>query len=295
MLISSQEVKRFYNIWIPLLHYVNQQKQVVEDFPQQWGADHIDVQDAGAIRVVLWDNDDLLDAFVRENPAQLSADDLAMVASWKQRVEGEFFIFRYTDDYAILLQDDKAYAVYGLTTTFKEMIGDNLPLYIKTVLIPFEDRIIYDTFFAPYRVFFGKNIRSDLNHTYRLIQEREGVTMSLHDTRAEHDIERVRDSNKKVLTAFNTELNRKGNISERTAADHCENIATFANNYLLQQQPPRYLLDVTLDDIHSYIASTPDQQINYVSLKRFARFMRDTGRMDSAVADTILDVIKEAR
>src|SRR4051794_35866424 len=82
MHLSESEVERFYGIWFPLLHFVNQQRKIVSAFPPKWRNAHVPPEVAVPVRDALWENDALREAFVAENPAGLSPDDLALVDSW---------------------------------------------------------------------------------------------------------------------------------------------------------------------------------------------------------------------
>jgi len=42
MRLSPTEVKRFYRIWLTLLYYVNQQRQLAAYFPKTWGKASVD-------------------------------------------------------------------------------------------------------------------------------------------------------------------------------------------------------------------------------------------------------------
>ena len=86
MQLSAQDTERFYRIWWPLLRYVNAQRHIVADLPAVPGKATISGQEAHQIRKVLWESDDLREAFIAQNPADLSAADLAIVASWDDRV-----------------------------------------------------------------------------------------------------------------------------------------------------------------------------------------------------------------
>jgi len=69
---------------------------------------------------------------------------------------------------------------------------------------------------------------------------------------------------------------------------HRDAIATFAQEYLLDEDPPRGLLDLTIDDVKTYLDST--KNANPVSFKRFVQFLRNTERMDYEQAESILEV-----
>jgi hypothetical protein len=290
MHLSTEQVGRFYNIWFPLLHYVNEQRGVVESFPAEWGAASVDSETAAPIRDVLWEDDTLREMFIAENPAELSAGDLALVESWKHRVTGSFFIFRHLKKYTIFLSGEspvRAYAVLGIAGSIEEIIGPNLPLYVKTALLPFEDCIIYDSLLLAYSVYFGGGIRRDLVDAYRSIQEREGVIMTLPPDVATPDT--IRAGNAKLLSAFRKHLGKAG-LSPRKMQEHMDNVAAFADDFLLTQELPCFLLDVTGQDLETYLSQT--QQANLVSFKRFLWFLRDTGRMDWGQAEDMLDDVK---
>jgi hypothetical protein len=247
------------------------------------------------LRDVLWADDSVREAFIAENPTKLSPVDLALVASWKYRIAGSFFVIRYLKKYAVFLSGEKlirAYAVLGLVSPIEDIIGPYLPIYVKTVLLPFEGKIIYDSLLAPYNVSFGGGYRRDLDAQYRSIQEREGITTALtpDDPLDFNDMRQgFQARNKKILLAFQRELGQAG-LSPKMMEQHCATIATFAQKYLLDEDPPRGLLDLTIDDMKTYLNSA--KQANPVSFKRFVQFLRNTDRMDYELAESILEALK---
>lgn len=80
--------------------------------------------------------------------------DLTLVESWQYRLAGNFFVVRALKNYTVLLTDfaphARAYGVVGLTDSMAETMILPLPVYIQTVLLPFEDRIIYDSLLTTY-------------------------------------------------------------------------------------------------------------------------------------------------
>ena len=69
------------------------------------------------------------------------------------------------------------------------------------------------------------------------------------------------------------------------------NLTAFANEFLNQQNPPALLLDLTQREIEAY-QEQKQGKINFVSFKRFVRFLRDTERMDWDEADRLLQFFK---
>jgi hypothetical protein len=298
MHLSAPDVERFYRIWFPLLYYVNQKRQLVDYFPSAWGKASVEPSAAVTLRDALWADDSLCEAFVSENPTKLAPADLVLVASWKYRVVGDFFVLRYLKKYTVFLLGGKlvrAYAVLGLVSPIEDIVGPYLPVYVKAVLLPFEGKIIYDSLLAPYNVSFGGGIRRDLNANYRYVQEHEGIITTLTpDDRAESaDLRKVVETrNKKILLAFQKELGQAG-LSPKMMEQHRDAIATFAQDYLLDEDPPRGLLDLTIDDVKTYLDSA--KNANPVSIKRFVQFLRNTERMDYELAESILEAIKRKR
>jgi hypothetical protein len=292
MHLNESEVARFYSIWFPLLHFVNQHRKVVPSFPKEWRNAGVSPEVVVPVRDALWEDDSLREAFIAENPAGLSQDDQALAESWKYRVEDNFFIFRHLKKYTVFIDGSSpanAYGVQGITGPLEEIIGPYLPIYVKAVLIPFEDRIIYDSLLSSYPIFFGGGIKRDLKETYRDIQERGGIITKLPPDEDKTQ-EQVQSSNKKVLAAFQKALGASG-LSPKMIQEHSGGLADFAGEYMVKKTPSGMLLDLTKADIEAY-RELRKGDVNFVSFKRFVWFLRDTGRMDWDVSEGLLDFLK---
>ena len=116
------------------------------------------------------------------DPAQLSAEELAIVSGWKHAVVGDFYVFRYLKKHAVFLKSEtppKAYGVLALASPFEEVVGPYLPVMVKGVLLPINERIIYDGLLSTYRISFGSGIRRSLNESYKQAKESYGIITSL--------------------------------------------------------------------------------------------------------------------
>ncbi len=222
---------------------------------------------------------------------------LALVASWQYRLAGSFYIFRSLQHYTIFLSTTTpahAYGVLGLVSTIEETVPLPLPVLTQAVLLPFEHHIIYDSLFTSYNVMFGSGYRQDLQELYRNIQEREGIITSLlpEDQAAREANQRtdILVRNRKVFTAFRREL-RKAGLNPQTVEGHVATIADFASTTLVETDPPRGVLELTVADIESYVRGKPAQQL-LTSFKRFVRFLLSTGRIDYATGEDLSDFLK---
>ncbi len=162
--------------------------------------------------------------------------------------------------------------------------------------LPGRELQFYDSLLMPYSVYFGPGIRGDLNDTYRNIQEREGIITTLEPSNIPANLNEVRSGvlarNAKILGAFRKDMARTG-LSQKMIEQHAGTIDTFAQTYLLAQEPPRGLLDTRIEDVKAYFHSVGNK-INTVSFKRFVRFLAETGRMDYEQAEPLRDFLKYA-
>jgi len=184
MQVSHDDGKLFYDLYAALLSFVNGKLKVIpEQFSDSRGYTAMPPAKRLAVRDAFYKHRDLLDQFVQENPAELSADELTIVTSWKHAVVGQFFIFRYLSKHAIFLSSDgspkKAYGVLALADPFEELVGPYLPRLINAVLLPFKDKIIYDGLLSGHNVTFGGGVKRRLNEEYKEAKEVFGIITSL--------------------------------------------------------------------------------------------------------------------
>ena len=295
--LSSQEKERFYRIWFVLLHWVNEQLHLVPWLPAVPPEGSVQPDQAMQVRDALWANDRLLKRFITENPTQLSEEDLALVESWQYRLAGNFFVVRALKNYTVLLTDyaphARAYGVVGLTDSVAETMILPLPVYIQTVLLPFEGRIIYDSLLTTYNVSFGPGIRRSLKEAYRNATEREGILTSLLPTAPANLNElrfQIEARNEKLLQAFRKHLTQKG-LSLKMVEQHASTIQHFGSNVLLGQTPSHGLLDMTPNEVESYLQAT-GIKTEKASFKRFIRFLLETGRMEYGQTEELRQILK---
>jgi hypothetical protein len=146
MKLSQKDVQLFYKLMIPLLYYGNQKEKVVKDIVSLEEFREIPVEEFAAVRDIVFQNNGLIDAFIKENPHKLNAAELAILETWNLFVADTFVIERTLTKYSIFIGSrNRVYGVLGLSDGFQEMFHKSyFPLYGKTVLLPFKGKIIYD-------------------------------------------------------------------------------------------------------------------------------------------------------
>jgi len=184
MNLTFDEGKLFYDLYAALLAFVNEKlKESSEQFSNSEEYTSTPPEARVAVRDALFAHRELIDEFVKENPAGLKADDLKVVAAWKHAVVGKFYIFRYLTKYTVFLSSggspNKAYGVLGLADPLEEVIGPYLPRLIETVLLPLNGKIIYDGLVSGFNISFGGGIKRMLNGEYMQAKEAFGIITSL--------------------------------------------------------------------------------------------------------------------
>lgn len=164
MNLPEKDVNRFFKLYHGLLFYVNKRYAVIKLLKKPGDIFGAPLDDVMNLKEKLYANPEVIDAYAKENPLGFSSQDLDIIRSWKNFVKGEFLIMSYKKNYTIFLEltePPRAYGVMGLKSSFKEMLGPNLPVSVELTLLPYEDKITYDGTLLSKRVIFGGNIRRD--------------------------------------------------------------------------------------------------------------------------------------
>lgn len=148
MVLTDEQCGRFFDTMDSLLYYVNERFQVVEGFTLDYEGQLGDMK-AALVTRALWDNVEIIDEFVRENPARLPQKCLDLALSWRSALPGVYTVVRYQGGNAILMNDVGVFSVQGVTLELEGEIG-KAPAYADMVLLPFDDVIIYDGFLQAY-------------------------------------------------------------------------------------------------------------------------------------------------
>lgn len=180
MLLSQDDAALFFRLMLGLQFYVSQRRQLAPNINSGEEYKALPSEEKFAVRNALWENPELIDAYVGENPDGLSPEELSIVSKWKGFVRGKFYIFRYLKNHAIFMGESKVYGVLGLYESFDDVFhGWPVPIFVETVLLPFKEKIIYDGLCQRYNIQFGSGIRSGLNEDYMKAKQNGLIITSL--------------------------------------------------------------------------------------------------------------------
>jgi len=182
--ISYNESKLFYEIWYKLLDFVNKKLDVVNYKINPHYLDFHDETLLHKIRNRLWENPKLISEFLDGNNT-LKHEEIRLLKAWeKHHIKGRFFLLKYELEHAIFMRMDKSepsklYAVKGMTTSVAEIMHLKLPVLLETVLLPFKDKIIYDSFMNSHNIQFDDGIRDMLENEYVELKNKYGIITRL--------------------------------------------------------------------------------------------------------------------
>ena len=148
MILNDEQNDRFFDTMDSLLYYVNERFRVVEGFTLDFATALDDVK-GSLVAHTLWENVEIIDEFVRDNPHHLSQRCLETALSWKNALPGFYTLVRYQSGRAVLMGEAGVFSVAGVTYELEGEIGP-APAYVEMVLLPFDDLIVYDGFMQAY-------------------------------------------------------------------------------------------------------------------------------------------------
>lgn len=180
MKLSEEDGKLFYRLWLPLLSYTNFRLKVTGKIWKTENDEKLDYVEMKKIANKLWENTDIIDDYLKEHP-ELPEDHKAIVASWKRRITGKFFMERHLKKGTVFIGgNDEVYLVKGILSTWEEMFfGAPMPLMLDATFIPFRDVIISDGLVQSYMIYLGSGIRRMLKDEYMAAKKENRIHYSL--------------------------------------------------------------------------------------------------------------------
>lgn len=170
MALSPADAALFYKLMLGLQSYVCQELDLYPQVHSPEEYRQLDQPSKLVVRNELYSQPDLMVAFVQANPFTWSTAELAMVAHWQNFVAGDFYIERYLPTYSVWIAATppaNVYAVYGIAQPMEAIVERvYLPLRVNSVLLPFQNKIIYDGFLSTYPTRLGGPLNATLRDEY---------------------------------------------------------------------------------------------------------------------------------
>ncbi len=165
---NEDEVIAMQEVYYALIDYANEKLDCFEDFEMAGFLGQID--EFSYIRRELYDNKQLFDQFIAENPLDFDDEQLDIVLDFKRGMLNEYIIMKHEEDYSVFVDEsERFYAVKGLNNTVEQSLGSNeIPVFVEALLVPIFGEIRYD----------GILTRIDYNFDQEFINEIEDLLES---------------------------------------------------------------------------------------------------------------------
>lgn len=181
MRLSDEDVELYYRLMWGLLYYTNQRHHVMKALDGPDLRDR-DPHEVSRLNELLFSHPGLMDSFVDENPLDLAPEELDIVRGWKRFIDDRFLVVEHAKEHSVLVtvgDDMRAYGVVGLNDGMREIVGDRLPRFVETIILPFKGRIVYCGLLGYINVLIGPTMRRGIMAEYKRARSRFGVITSL--------------------------------------------------------------------------------------------------------------------
>ncbi|MDR2580123.1 MAG: hypothetical protein LBC85_03915 [Fibromonadaceae bacterium] len=180
--LNKEDIALFFKLWYMLIYSINCKHKIVPAFKRPIYGNDVKQEPFLIIKKALWENPSLIDEFLIEDGARLSDEEKAILTSWRANfIYGDFIILKYLKKYSVFMPSSdtqKLYGVIGISDPIEMVIRCSLPCIVKTTLLPFKGKIIYDSSFQRYSLSFGAGSQKTFMESYKQIKAKNGIIES---------------------------------------------------------------------------------------------------------------------
>jgi len=169
MVLTDEEAKQFYDLWISLLDFVNQKYKLIKELYGMTSPKGLPLQSVALISSKLWEDKDIIDEFVLSGFKKMDEEEAAIVSSWKKAIHGKFIVDRHLRKGSVLISVDnnEVYVVKGIYSSWREILENYpMPQIVEATLMPFRDVITHNGIVALSGVCLGRNMSEQSKQIY---------------------------------------------------------------------------------------------------------------------------------
>ena len=143
--MSDDDAALFYSTMNALLVYANQRLGIIEPekLRQRPDTPFMLYEHGGQVSEELWRNRALVDDFVRDNPADLSDEQLACARPWRHALRDMFTCVSANANRAFYMNQDRLFVVGAMQDDADSHVH-NIPSLMLLTLLPFKGGIVTD-------------------------------------------------------------------------------------------------------------------------------------------------------
>lgn len=160
--LNEKDCKLFFKVYLGLLEYTNK-KMHITNIKKIYKKENLPVEKLIKIRNSLYNNLNIIDSFIKDNPFNFNNDELSIVKQFKNGIIRDFIIIEHRPNSTIVADDhNNFYKIKGLTSNIDEVIS--APAIANMLLLPFKNIIIYDGLINVYPIQIPPQIRGTLKN-----------------------------------------------------------------------------------------------------------------------------------
>lgn len=155
MKLKPEEAGLFYEMFPPLLDYVNENYHITMETVHFTG-ERVDPGEAAEVAHFLWERTWIIDDYL----------------------SGTFIIERHLKKGSVFISDDNdsVYLVNGIIDSWEEMFqGIPTPMVVKATLLPFRDVIISNGLVSAFPIRFGRNMATEFKNSYMTAKKNKTI------------------------------------------------------------------------------------------------------------------------
>ncbi len=152
------------------MSFVNERKKVIGTAIKPVYPNPISDEQIYKVREVLWGNPELITDYIKA--ASISDDKASLLKTWRDyHKRGMLFVVDYKPEYAVAIgnnkqKEDRLYGIKGISQSLSTVMHCELPMQIETVLLPFQDIIIFDSFISSIPIGFTEDAKKMFREMY---------------------------------------------------------------------------------------------------------------------------------
>jgi hypothetical protein len=212
MRLNEEEYYKYLSIHPKLVYYVGMRKKLISSETSLEEFMNYSVEDKYPIRNAMYENIHLLNDYIKENSESLSEEDKEIIRGFKYFKQGTFYVIKLTKKHALFFGDKYVYGVFALNDPFELFWGNDLPVMVQAVLLPYKGKIIYDGIISSYPIHLGRGIRSSIKNDFALSEGKYGIITELPEKIDENKLENSLEN--ELLIMMKTKASREHNWYE---------------------------------------------------------------------------------
>jgi hypothetical protein len=160
MILSTEEYNHYTDLHFKLLYFTGKRCNILKTATSLKEFKKLPLRKKYECRQLFNKQTEILEEFVKNYSLKLSDEQFKMLEGFRRRISDRYFIIlKCLTKYAIFIDNDndKVYGVLALSNPFIDFF-DDFPVLIKTTILPFNGKIIYDGFLET-QVYLMKSIK----------------------------------------------------------------------------------------------------------------------------------------